>query len=359
MDWFLSEGERLNVSGIVGTDYDVTVYEPRGIGYSRPVADCGRPLNKRLYNQAYGTRLSPSYYQQEFLFQQSLAADCASTIGGANQADPHMTTRVVVRDAVSILDAYAASAYSAGVTNPKNFNFWGISYGTVIGQTFAQLYSSRVGKFILDGVNDAEDYYSGTGLKNIPLADLALSRFFDYCAKAGPGFPPANCAFWAPTGTAVYQRFEKLVLRLDYEKGYEKGWANATALYVALITVKALGTGSLNTPLLVSFNAPSLPLYAAALAQLEGLVFANNVTFDSLSENGLTLPAGDNPQWLPAVLCPDTGNKVLGKSLAQLQPQLSSIEQQSWIAGELFAGIGISCAHWSIKPKSRYTGKSY
>jgi pimeloyl-ACP methyl ester carboxylesterase len=344
VDWLLGAGKAIEVQKIVGTNYDVAVYEPRGIGYSQPVADCDLPLAKRIYNQAYGPRLSPDLYVITNGEQQALATQCASKIGGVNQAGPHMTTQVVARDAISILDAYAASPYSAGVQNPKYFNFWGISYGTVIGQTFAQLFSNRVGRFVLDGVNDAEDYYSGTGLKNIPLADLALSRFFDYCAKAG-----SACSFTAPTGFGVYQRFERLVLKLDFKKGQTQGWANATALYVALSVVKGFGTVALSNS--IGPTAPSLASYADTLAYLEAL--GDGITLEALAIfSGPTL----NPQWLPAVLCPDTGNKVLGKSLAQLQPQLNSIDQQSWIAGELFASIGISCAHWSIKPKTRYTG---
>jgi hypothetical protein len=38
--------------------------------------------------------------------------------------------------------------------------YWGLSYGTLLGATFAALQPHRVGRLLLDGVVDGEDYYS-------------------------------------------------------------------------------------------------------------------------------------------------------------------------------------------------------
>ena len=39
--------------------------------------------------------------------------------------------------------------------------YWGFSYGTILGNTFASMYPGRVGRMILDGVADANDYMRG------------------------------------------------------------------------------------------------------------------------------------------------------------------------------------------------------
>jgi pimeloyl-ACP methyl ester carboxylesterase len=38
-------------------------------------------------------------------------------------------------------------------------SYFAVSYGTVLGATFALLYTDRVGRMVLDGLMDASDYY--------------------------------------------------------------------------------------------------------------------------------------------------------------------------------------------------------
>lgn len=72
-------------------------------------------------------------------------------------------------------------------------NFWGRSYSTVIGQTFAAMFPDRVGRVLLDSVFLAEDYHSGRFLGPTRDVEFSLSHFFDECIKAGPEFClPAN-----------------------------------------------------------------------------------------------------------------------------------------------------------------------
>jgi pimeloyl-ACP methyl ester carboxylesterase len=102
-----------------------------------------------------------------------------------------MNTVVVVKDMVEIIDRHAewrnkqaelwlASKEGKSTTTGKEngdhypweavldrtkwykgdekFQYWGFSYGTVLGATFAALYPERVGRMVLDGVADAYDY---------------------------------------------------------------------------------------------------------------------------------------------------------------------------------------------------------
>ena len=98
-------------------------------------------------------------------------------IGGPNDAGPHMTTSVNVKDMISILDAFAASSDASGVQEQSNLNYWGFSYGTFLGQTFALMFPDRVGLTVIDGVADPEDWVSGLSLKDLQFTDEAFSTF--------------------------------------------------------------------------------------------------------------------------------------------------------------------------------------
>ncbi|EXJ92764.1 hypothetical protein A1O3_01316 [Capronia epimyces CBS 606.96] len=86
--------------------------------------------------------------------------------------------------------------------------YWGFSYGTIVGATFASMYPERVGRLVLDGVVDAQDYYHGPWLANLADTDLILQQIMAYCAEAGP----ERCAFWRPGGAqAIQAAYNKLL----------------------------------------------------------------------------------------------------------------------------------------------------
>ncbi|KAK0191622.1 hypothetical protein F5146DRAFT_1049599, partial [Armillaria mellea] len=68
----------------------------------------------------------------------------------------------------------------------QKLQYWGFSYGTVLGATFASLFPDKIERMVLDGVVDADNYYATLWTKNLLDSNKTLQTFFDGCFEAGP-----------------------------------------------------------------------------------------------------------------------------------------------------------------------------
>lgn len=141
----------------VGTNYDFVSWDPRGVGYSTPSATCQAPQlgARQLLKKLKGPE-PPLDFDAQIEDAFRISDLCKTAIGGDDQAGPHMTTATVARDMISILDAFAKTKEGSSVKNPQLLNYWGISYGTFLGQTFASMFPERVGRVLVDGVVRAD-----------------------------------------------------------------------------------------------------------------------------------------------------------------------------------------------------------
>jgi pimeloyl-ACP methyl ester carboxylesterase len=105
----------------------------------------------------------------------------------------YVTTPAVAHDLLTFTEAEAEMAGQS----PSNAKLWcySISYGTVIGSTFASMFPDRVGRMILDGVLNTEQYYNNYWTDNVDQMDEAMDTFSTFCHSAGS----EKCSFWGPT----------------------------------------------------------------------------------------------------------------------------------------------------------------
>jgi pimeloyl-ACP methyl ester carboxylesterase len=118
----------------------------------------------------------------------------------------YVGTMAVVQDLVHFTTLQAAQRNEP---NPEEapVNYYGISYGTTIGHTLAATYPQRIGRMILDGNQNSEDWYKGADLHAVEDVDLIYDGFFTLCQAAGP----ENCSFYA---TDVKKRFDELLAKM-------------------------------------------------------------------------------------------------------------------------------------------------
>jgi pimeloyl-ACP methyl ester carboxylesterase len=127
-----------------------------------------------------------------------------------NESAKYINSAAVAADMVYYTEKVAES--EGRDPSQELVNFYGLSYGTYLGAAFAKLYPDRVGRFIIDGVGDYEDYFSGSWAIDIKQADESLSAFFTYCFEAG-----SKCPFFKDDASAdvMHERFDAILAELN------------------------------------------------------------------------------------------------------------------------------------------------
>lgn len=196
--------------------------------------------------------------------------------------EPHgyyVTTPAVAHDLLTFIEAEAEVAGQL----PSDARLWsyGISYGTVIGATFASMFPNRIGRMVLDGVLNAEQYYDNTWRDSVDQMDEAIKKFSSFCSSAGP----KKCSFWGPTPADITARLDRIIHQIQNHPVPVSGVQSRDL--PALVTysdLKTLFINSVYTPL------ASFPAMADILHQLErGEVSALAGLVDGL---GITSDAG-------------------------------------------------------------------
>ncbi|TGJ62570.1 hypothetical protein EYR41_011761 [Orbilia oligospora] len=355
------------IADLAGQGWDIIGFDTRGTGYSKPNGAVGYgniPLAPELQNASntragrvikrsvttdFGIKIpaSPdSWVQKQYELGTELDTLIQKNANADNQAVPYMTTPNVAFDMLQIAKA---NARSQNISDEDVLvNFYGISYGTVLGQTFASLYPQHVGRFVLDGVVDINDYY--TGNLGLTRFDEALSTFFTSCFNAGP----EECSFYTgQTQNDIRDRFNNLMAQLDSSKAVAEKWDNATIIQETREAIRGL---LMSAPYDAIAN---FPLLADSLTVIEVWVEAdalleNRETILQLSPNQFSLP--NRLEYYFEILCSDMNNPLVGSK--QLSKNtIDSIRHWSVVAGESYIGQYAVCSRLQLKAKWKFDGK--
>lgn len=98
----------------------------------------------------------------------------------------------------------------------EKLQYWGLSYGSHLGTTFAAMFPDRIKRMIVDGVVDAEDYTKGLENHDLDDAEKALDQFYSACARAGhpQKRQPDSCALANETDSSTSEGVEARVQTL-------------------------------------------------------------------------------------------------------------------------------------------------
>ncbi|KAF1923265.1 alpha/beta-hydrolase [Didymella exigua CBS 183.55] len=333
----------------LGGHHDVIGFDPRGTGRTIPfICIPSNATNSMTKRGEYNFTL-PQHDMYASLVEKGwhdggvYAEDCANTPGMAD-IGPYINTPFVARDMLEIIDALGE----------EKLQYWGISYGTVLGQTFAGMFPDRVGRVLLDSTVLLSDYTSGLWITQTRDTERTLVNFFSECINAGVELCPiANLTGPDTTADDLHKAYAKVFQELiddpiylpeDYVPApwYQPGNITAYAL------LKYITLGTLYSPLQYGILSHIIHLalkrdWAGALTLLS---FQLNQTTPEIPWN-LGLDA------FHGITCGD------GLFRADKVEDMFSWTQAQAAAGTFADGFGPQiwpCAQWKFDAKERYTG---
>ncbi len=195
-------------------NFEMVSFDPRGIGFTLPSSDCFQTDRLSRDAQAFESRgvgrldRGGNAIAYSLAMAEGTGRRCVETEKQYGDAMAYVNTPSVARDMIAMLDkihelrngkrqtgspedrlelkkrspgddgSNGAEFDDADPDVPR-LQYIGFSYGTVLGNYFASLFPGRVGRLVLDGVSNSEDYATGPVslfLLFVHIANLSFAK---------------------------------------------------------------------------------------------------------------------------------------------------------------------------------------
>lgn len=321
----------------IPANFDLVGFDPRGIARSTPVRcfDTFEEAVSILPDQPFPLTRAEERAQRRA--DRTLGFACLFR-WSARSIAKHVSTANVARDMDLIREALGE----------EQMNFLGLSYGTFLGTTYANLFPDRVRSVVVDGVldpiawvNEEAEVPFSTRLRSDEGARETLEEFFAQCEAAAPG----NCAL-APNSS---ERFAAITGALRDEPLVLPTPDGEFILTYQIVVGDMLGT---------LYNAFGYAEFASALAGLEPILSDRSAPpgLDVSVFHGGSDVQEEYPnvvEGFPAVACADTNNP---RSYRVWSAQGAAADEEFGYFGRLWTWASSPCARWRIRDRDRYVG---
>ncbi|KAL2193349.1 TAP-like protein-domain-containing protein [Corynascus similis CBS 632.67] len=373
---------------VLGADQPIIGFDPRGIGFTDPAADCwaappppgscgrredgdgkgscdeddaARGLMRRLQwdqvKTAYGhvgeSEMAMRYLEVGHRGVNALCRERDERHGGASGL-AWMSTEEVARDMARIVDkwdAWVDSEVGAGAMVEREMRgkliYWGFSYGTYLGATFAKMFPDRVGRLLLDGVVDAELYEEPVWSRSLDDTDKVLGEFFRYCAAA-----KTKCALYRKGDDEddIQRRYETVMETLETSP---ITFTHPDYFYPVILReslIKMVVFQVLYDPI-KAFPALAWVLNTIYEGKHEELsaMFQDAEFVCTLAQNPMLKDAYSDAQ--RAIMCTDKRQPV-NMTLSEWTSAYKAMAETSQFAG-IWISIMMQCNGWDLSPPHR------
>ena len=179
--------------GAVNDRFDIVGFDPRGVGESQPSVDCkANQETDGIYSQPFTTPFN--------LDVKALVAKDKAYINRCKSLNGSVLRYITTGNTARDMDRIRAAMGEA------KLNYFGFSYGTFLGATYASLFPHNYRAMVLDGPVDVTAYidHPSSNLREQSQGfERAIGRFFQACAA-----DQAACGFG---GSDPADAFEQLV----------------------------------------------------------------------------------------------------------------------------------------------------
>ncbi|WP_269930607.1 alpha/beta hydrolase [Aminobacter sp. HY435] len=328
----------------VRQSFDIVSWDPRGIGESTQ----GRCFDSADKEAALlgGLGAFPTTFAEQKAWSDAYAAFAKACAANASEILAHVSTADTARDLEQLRIA----------TGGAPLNYWGVSYGTFLGATYANLFPEAIRTLVLDG-NLSPLAWTADGDRNpqwtlgdrVGSPELAsvFQHFLQLCAAAGPD----RCGFAAASYDLTRQKWNDLLNRLSEGPIELKSGAGART-----ITLNTL-VGQISDGMDIVWAVPGANGWASVGHALQAIHEAGAAT-PGAPHAGTGDPAGSKPaaydgaEGAIAVMCGDAP----AVSLERFPTLSSEVMLRSGYFGLSTSYAEFSCAAWTIDAADPYPG---
>ncbi|KAJ7700754.1 TAP-like protein-domain-containing protein [Mycena rosella] len=326
---------------IIGEQYDIVGFDPRGVSYSTPTVYLFETDAERaLWSPPSLNTVFPSLNQSADAVAQQWARGQILGQLAVNRNEKnyiqYMTTDNTARDMLRITQTFGY----------EKLQYWGVSYGSVLGSTFAAMFPDKIGRIVVDGVLDMQAWFSANLTSEMVDTDKVLQTFIDGCAAAGPD----ACAFYAPTSAEITANLNALFSSIKVQP-------------IPVVTSVSYGIVDFTILHNFVFDAFYTPyaLFATLAQSLADLAKGNAKTLYSANEVppfececNTTTPFHENTyEAALAIACGDA--TPVNDTVAGLQAFYASERTVSSFA-DLWGNWRVLCSGWQLHREDRFKG---
>ncbi|KAK4175130.1 hypothetical protein QBC36DRAFT_332090 [Triangularia setosa] len=328
---------------MTGGEYDLVAFDPRGTADTITFKCFANATDRLLATTSFPIHdltpgaSSPNAFAENYANAVAFSQRCAEY-----NLDPTLkkraevlTTGMVARDLMAVVDSLHAHEGEDGL-----LHYWGISYGSLLGETVAALFPDRMERLVLDGVVNAEHYYHhfGIDIDQLASSDPAFRGVLSDCLTVGT----SRCALADINSTA--SELEQTLLEMANR--YQTNPVAASGRVINGKFVKELLIIIIKYPTMIVPRATTHIRSLLKGTNLEEVVAFYQAIYESVS-------MGDNDA-LAGIACSDKVVKAKDSKDQRMIDDTEYIKNTTEIFGGLLAGIATQCAEWPFEAKGKY-----